>query len=197
MTSVAAPADRVRLASQRQRVLALSRHRLMLCLLLFLGLTLLIGARLVWLTVLGDRSATTGLGDGTLPERADIVDRNGVSLAQTFDAWSIGVHPNKLLGNRREVADAARHGLLPAGSVAEMYALLDPAVEAASTSLCAAALPRGLPPRSMRSASLPSPSNAGARTALSADQRWPAMSSAGPISTASALPAWNACSTNG
>jgi cell division protein FtsI (penicillin-binding protein 3) len=125
MTAVAAPADRVRLASQRQQVLALSRHRLMLCLLLFLGLTLLIGARLVWLTVLGDRAGTAGLIDGSLPVRADIVDRNGVSLAQTFDAWSIGIHPNKLLGDRREVAEQLAR-VLPGRSAAEFYALLDP-----------------------------------------------------------------------
>src|SRR3546814_14759505 len=36
--------------------------------------------------------------------RADIVDRNGVPLARTMDAYSIAVRPSKLIGDPSELA---------------------------------------------------------------------------------------------
>lgn len=36
--------------------------------------------------------------------RGDIVDRNGEPLARTIDAWAIGIHPDQILGDRREIA---------------------------------------------------------------------------------------------
>jgi cell division protein FtsI (penicillin-binding protein 3) len=40
----------------------------------------------------------------TLAARGDIVDRNGAPLARTIDAWTIAVHPRKLMGDRMELA---------------------------------------------------------------------------------------------
>ena len=40
-----------------------------------------------------------------LPPRGDIVDRNNVPLAQTINAWSIAVHPQEIIGDRREIAE--------------------------------------------------------------------------------------------
>ena len=60
--------------------------------------------RLLWLTVFSD-GANGRLGpDALLPPRADIVDRNGEVLARTMDAWSIGVHPDRLLNRPADLA---------------------------------------------------------------------------------------------
>ena len=41
-----------------------------------------------------------GAGNPLIPARGDIVDRNGVPLARTIDAWSIGIHPRRVIGDR-------------------------------------------------------------------------------------------------
>jgi cell division protein FtsI (penicillin-binding protein 3) len=44
------------------------------------------------------------LGNPLIPARGDILDRNGIPLARTIDAWTIAVHPNKLVGDPKELA---------------------------------------------------------------------------------------------
>ncbi|HEV2746219.1 MAG TPA: penicillin-binding protein 2 [Allosphingosinicella sp.] len=122
MTALAAHAPLARPTPQRQQALALTYHRLMLMMLVFAGVTMLIVGRLVHLQLFTDR-ATAIAGNPLLPARADIVDRNGVPLARTIDAWSIAVHPRKLLGDPNELA-AKLHALMPERSVAEYKAIL-------------------------------------------------------------------------
>ena len=43
-----------------------------------------------------------------VPERGDIVDRDGHPLARTIDAWTIALHPGKVIGNKLELARAWR-----------------------------------------------------------------------------------------
>ena len=43
-----------------------------------------------------------------IPPRGDIVDRDGQPLARTIDAWTIGIHPTKLIGNKLDLARAPR-----------------------------------------------------------------------------------------
>ena len=38
------------------------------------------------------------------PDRGDIVDRNGDPLARTIDAWTIAVHPSKVIGDKLALA---------------------------------------------------------------------------------------------
>lgn len=122
MTALAAKPGSIDLSGQRQQSLALTYHRLMLVMLVFAGVTTLIVGRLVYLQLFTDRSVVA-IGNPLLPARGDIVDRNGVPLARTIDAWSIAVHPRKLLGNPDELA-AKLAALMPERSAAEYRALL-------------------------------------------------------------------------
>ncbi|HEY0114001.1 MAG TPA: penicillin-binding protein 2 [Allosphingosinicella sp.] len=108
---------------QRSQGLALTYQRLMLVMLVFAGVTSLIAARLLYLQLFTDRSGASQIGNPLVPPRADIVDRDGRPLARTIDAWSIGVHPNRLLSNPSELA-AKLAELMPERSADEYKALL-------------------------------------------------------------------------
>ncbi len=122
MTAYAAIPTRVAAPAAQQHPLSLTYHRLMLIMLVFAGVTFLIVMRLMFLQLFTDR-ATASLGNPLIPARADIVDRNGVPLARTIDAWSIAVHPNKLLNHPRELAIKLNQ-LMPEQSVAQYEAIL-------------------------------------------------------------------------
>jgi cell division protein FtsI (penicillin-binding protein 3) len=102
--------------------LALAHQRLMLVLIL-LGIgTSVIAGRLLVL------SATSGSGASKLAivgleGRGDIVDRNGQVLARTIDAWSVGIHPRKLLSNPETLALQLAE-LMPEHSVDDYRAIL-------------------------------------------------------------------------
>jgi cell division protein FtsI (penicillin-binding protein 3) len=121
MNAISLPA-KFKPVAQRQEALALTYHRLMLMMLVFAGVTALIVGRLIYLQLFTDRSVAAA-GNPLLPARGDIVDRNGVPLARTIDAWSIALHPNKLLGNPNELA-VKLNELMPDRSVAEYKAML-------------------------------------------------------------------------
>lgn len=104
MATLAAHVERPSSYGEQQQGLGLTYHRLMLMMLLFVGVTILIVARLAFLQVFADRSGAAQIGNPLLPARGDIVDRNGVPLARTIDAWSIGVHPGRIIGDRAELA---------------------------------------------------------------------------------------------
>lgn len=123
MTALVARAERTRLAGQRQQVSATAHFRLMVVMLLFIGVTVLISARLVYLLAFEARPERAIASNGLLPQRGDIVDRNGVPLARTIEAWSIGVHPKKIVGNRAAIA-AQLADLMPQRSEAQYLALL-------------------------------------------------------------------------
>ena len=125
MTTYAAAvnAPRVRKPAQRQDALALTYHRLMLMMLVFAGVTSLIVGRLVYLQLFTDRGGQASAANPLLPPRADLVDRNGATLARTIDAWSIGVHPKKLIGDPAELA-AKLAVLMPEKSAAEYERIL-------------------------------------------------------------------------
>ena len=108
---------------EEQHALSLTYHRLMLVLLLFAGVTALIVLRLAYLQAFTDRSGAAGLGNPLVPPRADIVDRNGIALARTIDAWSIGIHPRRVIGDRNALA-ASLNRLMPERSVAGYRAIL-------------------------------------------------------------------------
>jgi cell division protein FtsI (penicillin-binding protein 3) len=110
-------------AAEEQQGLALTYQRLMLMMLLFVGVTFVIVARLAMLQVFTDRTGAAQLANPLLPPRGDIVDRNNVPLAQTINAWSIAVHPQQIIGDRREIAERLAT-LLPERSVAQYRAML-------------------------------------------------------------------------
>jgi cell division protein FtsI (penicillin-binding protein 3) len=125
VNAAAAREARIRLAGQRQAALALARQRLMIGLLLFLGVLAVIALRLFDLAVLQDRSSHAPVDPfaALVPPRADIVDRNGVPLATTFDAYAVTVRPNQLVGDPRKLASELAI-LLPGTSEAVIYKTL-------------------------------------------------------------------------
>lgn len=123
MTTLVARPERVRTASQRYQLTAVAHYRLMVLLLLFLAATMLIGVRLLWLGVFADGGAGRHGPASLVPVRADIVDRNGVPLARTMDAWSIAVKPAEVLGDPMGLAESL-HEIFPDQSTARFYAQL-------------------------------------------------------------------------
>ena len=123
MTALATHPKGALLPGNHQQSLALTYHRLMLVMLIFVGITFLIILRLGTLQIFSDRSLGQATGNPLVPIRADIIDRNGVPLARTIDAWSIGVHPNRLLGDVSAVASRLAE-LMPERSVDEYRRIL-------------------------------------------------------------------------
>jgi cell division protein FtsI (penicillin-binding protein 3) len=79
--------------------------------------------RLAYLQAFTDRSGAAALANPLIPPRADIVDRNGIPLARTIDAWSIGVHPRRVIGDRNALA-VRLNALMPEQSTARYRAML-------------------------------------------------------------------------
>ena len=107
MIAVALPRRALPLAGHRQTALAHARTRLMICLLLFVAIAGILGLRLVDLAVLHerDRDARDAFAPPS-PPRGDILDRNGIELARTFDAVAVAVAPRKLVGDPHALAQS-------------------------------------------------------------------------------------------
>jgi cell division protein FtsI (penicillin-binding protein 3) len=100
---VARPLPQRRLTGQRHALVATAHVRLMmLMLLLAAGFTLVVG-RIAMLGIVSEPAGAQGPISGAVA-RGDILDRNGEPLARTIEAWTIGVHPGKLLGDKHELA---------------------------------------------------------------------------------------------
>ena len=123
MASVALNPGQFGGTGERPRGLSLTYQRLMLMMLVFAGVTTLIAGRLLYLQLFTDHSGASQIGNPLAPPRGDIVDRNGVPLARTIDAWSIGIHPNRLLGDPDELAIKLA-ALLPEHDAAGYKAML-------------------------------------------------------------------------
>ncbi len=103
--------------------MALAQQRLMILMLLFMAVISLIISRILFFALFesaDDRNANAAL---YVPARADIVDRNGVPLARTIDAWSVRVTPEKIMGDKRVIA-ANLADIFPDVSADEFYAKL-------------------------------------------------------------------------
>lgn len=104
MSPAAARKAEVRLAGHRQMALAVARQRLAIGILLFVGFVLLLGARLMQLAVF-DTTAPHGAARAAVAgHRADIVDRNGITLASSFDAFALAARPYDIVGDREYLA---------------------------------------------------------------------------------------------
>ncbi|CAA9508406.1 MAG: Cell division protein FtsI [Peptidoglycan synthetase] [uncultured Sphingomonadaceae bacterium] len=123
MTALVARPERVRLAGQRHQATVVTHQRLMLIMLLFLGVTAAVVLRIGYLALFSDGAARGGAANALLPARGDIVDRNGQPLARSIDAWTIGVHPAKIIGDREEIAVRLAR-LMPERSAAEYLEIL-------------------------------------------------------------------------
>jgi cell division protein FtsI (penicillin-binding protein 3) len=109
-----------RAGRQRVNLTAMAHNRLMLLLILFLAITTILIGRLAWVGIFAHGSAGDGTLSPFLPARADIVDRNGVPLARTMDAYSVAVRPSKLIGEPAELARKL-HEIFPDEPEATFY----------------------------------------------------------------------------
>jgi cell division protein FtsI (penicillin-binding protein 3) len=120
---VAPRPERLRLVGQRRQLLAVMHQRLMFGMLVYAGIVAIIALRILYLAAFGDHAGRkTGL-TALIPERGDIVDRNGDPLARTIDAWTIAVHPTKVIGDKLALAQQLAR-LMPEQSEEQYFALL-------------------------------------------------------------------------
>ena len=119
---VAKPAE-VRKVSLRRQMQPVVQQRLMVVMLLLLFGVVAVTVRIGWLTMMTGGEAYAASTDANVPPRADIVDRNGVTLARTIDAWSIAVHPDRIISDPQELA-ANLHDLMPERSAEEYVEIL-------------------------------------------------------------------------
>ena len=109
----------VRAGKQRVDLTAIAHNRLMLLLILFLAITGVVILRLTWIGIFAGNGRGVDVTSG-LPARADIVDRNGVPLARTMDAYSIAVRPTKLISDPVDLARKL-HEIFPDESEAAFH----------------------------------------------------------------------------
>ncbi|MCU0890249.1 MAG: penicillin-binding protein 2 [Sandarakinorhabdus sp.] len=102
--AAAAPAAGPTLAGERVTARAQARQRLAFLIMLFPLLALLILARLIDLAVIEGQPAGEVAPISAAPPRGDIVDRNGVELARTFEAYAITVMPRRLASDPEVLA---------------------------------------------------------------------------------------------
>jgi len=123
MATLAAQLERPGPPAAQQQGLALTYYRLMLVMFLFVGVTFVIVARLTQLQLFTDRAGSALSVNPLLPPRGDIVDRNGLPLARTFDGWTIAVRPGRVIGDKSELARKLAE-LMPQRSAAQYFAML-------------------------------------------------------------------------
>ena len=115
--------ERLRLVGQRRQVLAVMQQRLMFAMIVYAGVIALIILRLLWLAAFGDHAGRKQTVTALVPPRGDIVDRDGFPLARTIDAWTISLHPRKVIGSKLELARALAR-LMPERDEAAYFAML-------------------------------------------------------------------------
>src|SRR4051812_48768816 len=120
---VAPRPERLRLVGQRRQILAVMHQRLMFGMLVFAGVVALIALRILWLAAFGDHAGRKEGLTSLIPERGDIVDRDGEPLARTIDAWTIAIHPRKVIGDKLALARALAL-LMPEHSEEQYFGLL-------------------------------------------------------------------------
>lgn len=120
---VAPRPERLRLVGQRRQILTMMHQRLMFGMLVYGGVIALIVLRILYLAAFGDHAGAKRGLTSLVPERGDIVDRDGVPLAQTIDAWTIGLHPKKVIGDKLVLAQKLAQ-LMPEHDEAAYFAML-------------------------------------------------------------------------
>jgi cell division protein FtsI (penicillin-binding protein 3) len=120
---VASRPERLRLVGQRRQMLAVMHQRLMFGMLVYAGIIALIALRILWLAAFGDHAGRKEGLTSLIPERGDIVDRYGQPLARTIDAWTIAIHPTKVIGDRLALARQLAR-LMPERSEEQYFAML-------------------------------------------------------------------------
>lgn len=109
------------LAGERVTARAQARQRLAFLIMLFPVLALAILARLIDLSVIQGIPGSEAKPITAAPPRGDIIDRNGVELARTFEAYAITVIPRRLTSDPEVLATKLAE-ILPERSREEILA---------------------------------------------------------------------------
>jgi cell division protein FtsI (penicillin-binding protein 3) len=120
---VAQRPERLRLVGQRRQILATMHQRLMFGMLVYAGVIAIIALRILYLAAFGDHAGRKQGLTSLVPERGDIVDRDGELLARTIDAWTIAIHPTKVIGDKLAVARKLAE-LMPERTEEQYFAML-------------------------------------------------------------------------
>jgi cell division protein FtsI (penicillin-binding protein 3) len=104
-------------------MLAVMHQRLMFGMLVYGGIVALIVLRILWLAAFGDHAGRKQGLTELIPERGDILDRDGQPLARTIDAWTIAVHPTRVIGDKLALARRLA-ALMPERSEEQYFTLL-------------------------------------------------------------------------
>jgi cell division protein FtsI (penicillin-binding protein 3) len=120
---VAPRPERLRLVGQRRQLLAVMHQRLMFGMLVYAGIVALIALRILYLAAFGNHAGRKEGLIALIPDRGDIVDRNGDPLARTIDAWTIAIHPTKVIGDKLALARRLAQ-LMPEMDQEQYFALL-------------------------------------------------------------------------
>jgi cell division protein FtsI (penicillin-binding protein 3) len=120
---VAPRPERLRLVGQRRQMLAVIHQRLMFGMLVYAGIVALIALRILYLAAFGDHAGRKEGLTALIPERGDIVDRDGEPLARTIDAWTIALQPPKVIGDKLVLAQHLAE-LMPERTAEQYFALL-------------------------------------------------------------------------
>ena len=124
MTTLAAGRyGRVRAADVASAMANTAYVRLMALLLLFAIAILVILLRLASFAIFEQRVDLRREGTMFVPQRGDIVDRNGEPLARTISGYAVWVKPAELFGDRMELARQL-NAIFPDTGVDEFYAKL-------------------------------------------------------------------------
>ncbi len=107
----------------RQTLVNIAHFRLMVLMLLFAAGVMVILARLTLLAIAAEPRSAIAAEAALVPLRGDLVDRNGAPLARTIDAWSIAVRPDKVIGDKRMLAQRLAE-LMPEHDAAHYYGQL-------------------------------------------------------------------------
>lgn len=97
---------------------AVAHGRLTLALLLFAGGVAGLGVRMGYMGIASAPADQQVSNSVPVPVRADIVDRNGVTLARNIDAYAVAVRPDRLIRDPGELARRL-HAIFPDTPVAE------------------------------------------------------------------------------
>ena len=93
---MAMASGRVQLVSIRQKSLDLARWRVLCIAAIFALLGAVAISRIVYLGAGGEEARATSLEAALLPDRGEIVDRNGVPMARAFPAYALWFNPDAL-----------------------------------------------------------------------------------------------------
>jgi cell division protein FtsI (penicillin-binding protein 3) len=123
MTTVVARPNSRHNANAIRAMAALSFWRLLVLVGMFCLFALLIVGRLAMLAIFESSRAYGATTADYVPERGDILDRNGTPLARTIRGYAIWVKPDKILGDREQLSrDLA--GIFPDETAEKFFAKL-------------------------------------------------------------------------